>query len=706
MTEPRATASRDSPCDQPWCPGMAIHGSGSCVLHGGMEALLALARSGPLRLTAFRGLAVPASSIRMVLEAANDARQVVESIDLSGTKVTGQVSLVALTGLKTLRASDAEIEALRVARTVIGDLIFERMTITDGSFSMANTDVSGTFRLDGLRASGGVSIANLTAGSIQIRGLAAKNEVTFAEFASGGDVLLETCSAGTFMTIGAIEAHRLTIRDIKAGDDLVCRKATAQRITLTDFEARQTMAFEGLAAGEGFTLDRSSGHRVRIENVVSDLVSIASTTGVEVQMTRVTGKSLTSIENISAAGSFALKVTRGDSLSVVAVSVPGSILFEGLHHGTDCSLFDVTAVKGAVLRDVRADGLRLERWATIDGGLELSDLMSPNFVGEFIEASHLYINECECDAIRLSAKTPSVSVISSRFGQGRIALASSRIECADCTFDGPLHLGAMASRSLSSAGGNLAVVPSLEALERCDISGLELAGLDLTECRFSGSLGYSEMTITSECLWRRRSPRRFYSPRLVLNEEWTLRGWADPAVGQPSAEEIAAMYRGLGEAMEHSSNTGRKGDLSFGEMEMRRKYNSNGLERISLWLYWASSGYAQRPWRPLALIAVAVIASFVVIVAVGLQAVPATTYSVLSLHGNTSYVVLSKQGAAAKPSLMLTLAGTIFSTVRITPPTSLVAGLTSTGQSVLGILGIVGPFLLGLALLSIRGRIR
>jgi hypothetical protein len=166
------------------------------------------------------------------------------------------------------------------------------------------------------------------------------------------------------------------------------------------------------------------------------------------------------------------------------------------------------------------------------------------------------------------------------------------------------------------------------------------------------------------------------------------------------------MYRGLREAMEHSSNTGRKGDLSFGEMEMRRKYTSSGLERTSLWLYWASSGYAQRPWRPLALLAVAVIAGFFVIVSVGLQAVPATSYSVLNLHGSSTYSVISKQEAAAKPPLLLTLVGTVFSTVRITPPTSLVSGLTSTGQSVLGVFGIVGPFLLGLALLSIRGRVR
>jgi hypothetical protein len=671
-----------------------------------MEALLALARSGPLRLTAFCGLAVEASDIRTVLETANAAHQAVELIDLSGAKVSGQVSLVALTGLQTLRAADAEIDALRVARTILGDLILERVAITSGSLLVSDADVSGTCRIDGLRASGAVSIADLAAGRIQIKGLAAKNEVTLTKVTSAGEVRLEACSASGFITIDTIEAHQFSLRDVRAYGDLVCRKATAQKISLADIGARQTMALEGLAAVEEFSLDQSSGQRIRIENVGSDLVTIAAVTGVEVQLIRVTGRSLTSIEHLSAESALELKVTRGDSLTVAAVHSSGLTRFEGLHHRAECSLADVTALKGAVLRDVRAEGLRLEGWAIGGGDLELEDLGSSTFVGASIEAPRLRINECEHDDIRLGAQTPSVAITSSRFGQGRATLASERIACIDCTFDGPLRLGAATVGALPSAGGNRAVAPRLEALQRCDVSGLELAGLDLTECRFNGSLGYSEMTITSECLWQRRSPHRFYSARLMLYEERTLRGWSDPVVGQPSAEEIAAMYRGLREAMEHSSNTGRKGDLSFGEMEMRRKYTSSGLERTSLWLYWASSGYAQRPWRPLALLAVAVIAGFFVIVSVGLQAVPATSYSVLNLHGSSTYSVISKQEAAAKPPLLLTLVGTVFSTVRITPPTSLVSGLTSTGQSVLGVFGIVGPFLLGLALLSIRGRVR
>ncbi len=160
------------------------------------------------------------------------------------------------------------------------------------------------------------------------------------------------------------------------------------------------------------------------------------------------------------------------------------------------------------------------------------------------------------------------------------------------------------------------------------------------------------------------------------------------------AGQIAGLYRALRKGREDAKDEPGAADFYYGEMEMRRHARrghgntdshsrpgegSRGrVERGVLTAYWLVSGYGLRAWRALAWLLAAV-----VVAAVGLRTVGFTGHR----HPWSS--------------AFLYTAGAV--THLVNPPEGL---LTEPGQAIRIAIGLLGPVLLGLALLALRGRVK
>ena len=142
--------------------------------------------------------------------------------------------------------------------------------------------------------------------------------------------------------------------------------------------------------------------------------------------------------------------------------------------------------------------------------------------------------------------------------------------------------------------------------------------------------------------------------------------------------QIAAIYRGLRKGREDSKDAPGAADFYYGEMEMRRlDRESPRAERLILWLYWLTSGYGLRASRALAALAVTV----------AVFAAP-----------------LLKWGFAVDKSFVGALTFSAQSALGLLRPPE--QRLTGIGVWLQITLRLAGPLLLGLALLSLRGRVK
>jgi hypothetical protein len=157
-------------------------------------------------------------------------------------------------------------------------------------------------------------------------------------------------------------------------------------------------------------------------------------------------------------------------------------------------------------------------------------------------------------------------------------------------------------------------------------------------------------------------------------------GWLELG-RQKWAREIAGLYRALRKGREENKDEPGAADFYYGEMEMRRKAASRfSVEQAVLTLYWLVSGYALRAWRALTALSLVLILS---------------AWLFTHLHGFTN------------PQVM-----TFWSALRYSGRTAI--GLLSRDQPKLTPWGetlqigvrVLVPVLLGLAVLSIRGRVK
>jgi hypothetical protein len=248
--------------------------------------------------------------------------------------------------------------------------------------------------------------------------------------------------------------------------------------------------------------------------------------------------------------------------------------------------------------------------------------------------------------------------------------------------------------------------PRLVSMRRADVAGLRLADVDLRACRFVGAHNLDRLRIEGAPLFA-RTTGWWRARRKTLAEEqhwrasragrWRPAGWYPRACQPPASPKaegpteapapleparLAALYRELRKGREDAKDEPGAADFYYGECEMRRHDpGTSRAERLVLWAYWVLSGYALRAWRALAALAVVIM-----LVGVGFSRV-GFHHPYPSLVASWLYALqatVSLEGKARQLSGQLTLPGEL-----------LRVGLRFTG-----------PVLLGLAVLSVRGRVR
>jgi hypothetical protein len=224
------------------------------------------------------------------------------------------------------------------------------------------------------------------------------------------------------------------------------------------------------------------------------------------------------------------------------------------------------------------------------------------------------------------------------------------------------------------------------------VLGLTLAGVDLRGCRFAGAHHLDQLRLDdvrfSQAPGRRRTRRRVIADEVRWRLEHSSRpdDWASVAAWPDdhppellAAEQVAALYRDLRKGREDNRDEPGATDFYYGEMEMRRAAATALGERVVLTLYWLLSGYGMRAWRSLT----------------ALAAVIAVTGGAFAAWG------LEKQSERHLSAGLLVAAQTA---TAIFAPSD--AALTTFGAWLHLGLRVVGPALLGLTVLAVRGRVK
>ena len=202
----------------------------------------------------------------------------------------------------------------------------------------------------------------------------------------------------------------------------------------------------------------------------------------------------------------------------------------------------------------------------------------------------------------------------------------------------------------------------------------------------------------------------------------------------PTPGQIAGLYRALRKAHEDVKDEPGAADFYYGEMEMRRQarydqarqrwrevdlgwWAAARTEHAILWVYWLIAGYGLRAWRALATFLV------LLVVAAGLFAF-GNGFASSATATAASPTVTTRPASTNSQSTQPTNSPSTQPTTAVTPDTSFGGALVYSARTVIGLtrdpqprltrfgdvvqilLRIVGPVLLGLAVLSVRGRIR
>jgi uncharacterized protein YjbI with pentapeptide repeats len=326
--------------------------------------------------------------------------------------------------------------------------------------------------------------------------------------------------------------------------------------------------------------------------------------------------------------------------------------------------------------------------------------------------------------------TVVVEAVAARVHMDRATCAASiglQLRYAEVTLDGvrlaqPMTLAAANPFTWTTASGpefdetafaqpGRSPAPHLLSVRATDVATLVVTDLSLAPCRFAGAHHLDQLRLEGAIRFaqpprglrvgRARPPVWWWTRRQTLAEEHTWRAtrpkgtgwydretqpppWLEQATGPPprviGPERLAGLYRALRQAQESRKNEPGAADFYYGEMEMRRLASSTlWAERAILFGYWLVAGYGLRGLRALAALGVIVVTLAGLFHAVGFAPIrPASSWwdSLLYTAGST----LSISDDTLK--------------------------LTAWGKLLRIVLRLLGPLLLGLALLSVRNRVK
>jgi uncharacterized protein YjbI with pentapeptide repeats len=267
--------------------------------------------------------------------------------------------------------------------------------------------------------------------------------------------------------------------------------------------------------------------------------------------------------------------------------------------------------------------------------------------------------------------------------------------------------------------------PRLLSVRYANLGGLTVSNTDLRACRFLGAHNLDRLHIEGQPLLARARGRR-RTGRLTLAEEHYWRhqtprhrrgwsppacrppAWADPATSDwPGPAQLARLYRELRKGREDTKDEPGAADFYYGEMEMRRHAAPWwSAERLLLTLYWLVSGYALRAWRAFAALLLAVVVAAGVFATVGFK--PPDSPRFLPTRVTSTGALVYREQQVQRPSVWRQAPAALGYSAEVA--TSLLRGpdraVTTAGEWAQTVLRWLGPLLFGLALVSLRGRVK
>ena len=254
--------------------------------------------------------------------------------------------------------------------------------------------------------------------------------------------------------------------------------------------------------------------------------------------------------------------------------------------------------------------------------------------------------------------------------------------------------------------------PRLLSICRANVAGLHLAHVDLRVCRFAGAHNLDRLRIEGAPLFM-RTTGWWRARRKILAEEQQWRAARPPQAKRPveapelvEPARLAAVYRELRKGREDAKDEPGAADFYYGECEMRRHDpGTPRAERLVLWIYWLVSGYALRASRAMLAWALLVVVGAVTLAGIGFK--PPTSPQIVPIDAREGQVVYEWRDVARPSSLEQLPEALVFSAEStVSPFRPPDRALTLAGRWVQMILRVLGPVLLGLAVLSLRGRVR
>jgi hypothetical protein len=327
-----------------------------------------------------------------------------------------------------------------------------------------------------------------------------------------------------------------------------------------------------------------------------------------------------------------------------------------------------------------------------------------------------------------ASQTRSVTDITFNYVDGQLTIA-------DAAFASPTIIATPTALS-----GDLVVskrvfpAPRLVALERVDAQNLTLSGLDLGACRLlscynrdklhiEGPLQFIEPPTTArwtrrqaladEHYWRARFDRRpdgWFPTECRRAGEKTpryMRGERKSKDALLEASRIQGVYRDLRKGREDAKDEPSAADFYYGEMEMRRlSARPGGFERILLTVYWALSGYGLRAARALTALIILLTVGTVGFATVGFAPSNRVEFRPAEQTAPSQPVIYRQVTVpGSRPGWGAAVDQSVNSATALLRPT-VPRPLTGVGQAVEGALRLLGPILLGLAILAVRGRVK
>ncbi|MFI8234932.1 pentapeptide repeat-containing protein [Streptomyces sp. NPDC085900] len=322
-----------------------------------------------------------------------------------------------------------------------------------------------------------------------------------------------------------------------------------------------------------------------------------------------------------------------------------------------------------------------------------------------------------------------------------IRLRYATVDFAHAVFEYPLTIAAEPAPFTSFSGQPMSELPHLlrvrdagvrmASLRGVDAAHLVLSDIDLTACLFTGTVHLDQIRMEGWCPfdtrpsgthWRHGLPTRFTKRRILAEEHhWragrprAVPGWsaAPSGVNHVGPTQLAPVYRALRKAFEDGKDEPGAADFYYGEMEMRRhdRIGSTRAERGLLHGYWLLSGYGLRASRALGWLAVAMLATILLLMGVGLaQDSPKQQATGIVPAGGGKVTFTIDQDDPRNPTGQR-FTGKRFDKALNTTLNSVVfrssgQDLTTAGTYIEMASRLMEPVLLGLAVLAVRNRVK